>query len=74
MIGELTTPKHSVLSGGKIQVEKKDQIRKRIKRSTNCADAVVQALVGPHLAREERERNQVEVVNRARRSISGRLT
>ena len=73
LIGELTVPKHTILSTSKIQVEKKEQIRKRISRSTNCADAVVQALVGPHLVREERDRNKREVVNKARRTISGRL-
>ena len=43
LIGDLTAPKWEVKSGGRIQVEKKDEIRKRIGRSTDSGDAVVQA-------------------------------
>lgn len=43
LIGDLTAPKWRVLSGGKIQVEGKPEIKKRIKRSTDAADAVIQA-------------------------------
>lgn len=43
MIGELTAPKYKEMSGGRIQVEEKEEIRKRIGRSTNYADAVIQA-------------------------------
>jgi hypothetical protein len=43
MIGELTAPKYQVMSGGRIQVEGKEDIKKRIGRSTNYADTVVQA-------------------------------
>lgn len=53
MIGELTTPKYQMMSGGRIQVESKDDIKKRIGRSTNYADAVVQVFwksdTGPSL-------------------------
>lgn len=38
---DLTTPHWKVLSGGKIQVESKDDIRKRLGRSTDEGDAVV---------------------------------
>lgn len=40
---DLTTPRWRVLSGGKIQVESKDDIRKRLGRSTDEGDAVVMA-------------------------------
>lgn len=40
---DLTAPRWKVLSGGKIQVEAKDDIRKRLGRSTDEGDAVVQA-------------------------------
>ena len=43
LLGDLTAPKWKILSGGKIQVESKDDIRKRIGRSTDAGDAAVQA-------------------------------
>lgn len=43
LIGDLTSPHWRVLSGGKIQVESKDDIRRRLGRSTDDGDAVVQA-------------------------------
>jgi hypothetical protein len=43
LTGDLTAPKWRVMSGGKIQVESKDDIRKRLGRSTDDGDAVVQA-------------------------------
>ena len=43
LTGDLTAPTWRVLSGGRIQVERKDDIRKRIGRSTDDGDAVVQA-------------------------------
>jgi len=45
LTGELVAPKWKVLSGGKIQVESKDDIKKRIGRSTNYADTVIQVFV-----------------------------
>lgn len=46
LVGDLTAPHWRVTSGAKIQVESKDDIRKRIGRSTDRGDAVVQALWG----------------------------
>ena len=43
LTGDLTAPHWRVMSGGKIQVESKDDIRARIGRSTDKGDAVVQA-------------------------------
>ncbi len=43
LIGDLTAPHWRVMSGGKIQVEAKDDIRKRIGRSTDDGDAVAMA-------------------------------
>lgn len=43
LIGDLTAPKWRVMSGGRIQVESKDDIRKRLGRSTDSGDAVIQA-------------------------------
>jgi len=43
LVGDLSAPRYSVTSSGKIQVESKDEIRKRLGRSTDSGDAVVQA-------------------------------
>jgi len=43
LIGDLTAPKWGVGSGGNIQVESKDTIKKRLGRSTDDGDAVVMA-------------------------------
>jgi hypothetical protein len=48
LLGDLSAPQWTVTSGGRIQVESKDDIRKRLGRSTDDGDAVVQAFV-PHL-------------------------
>lgn len=40
---DLTAPKWKVLSNNKIQIESKDDIRKRLGRSTDSGDAVMQA-------------------------------
>jgi len=60
LIGDLTAPKvRRILSGGRIQIESKEDIRKRIGRSTDCGDAVMQVLVGPHLAAEDQQQQEV---------------
>ena len=43
MTGDLTAPHWRVVSGGKIQIESKDDIKKRLGRSTDDGDAVVMA-------------------------------
>ena len=43
LTGDLTAPHWRVMSGGKIQVESKDDIKKRLGRSTDDGDAVVMA-------------------------------
>lgn len=45
LIGDLTAPRWRVLSGGRILIESKDEIRRRIGRSTDTGDAVVMAMV-----------------------------
>ncbi len=42
--GDLTAPTYKEMSGGKIRVEPKVDIKKRIKRSTNCGDAIMHIL------------------------------
>lgn len=44
LTGDLVTPKWRVMSGGRIQVESKDEIKKRIGRSPDDGDAVIMAL------------------------------
>lgn len=43
LTGDLTAPTWRVMSGGRIQVESKDDIKKRLGRSTDDGDAVVMA-------------------------------
>jgi hypothetical protein len=43
LTGDLTAPRWKVTSGGRIQVESKEDIHKRLGRSTDTGDAVVQA-------------------------------
>jgi len=49
LTGELTAPHWTETSNGRIRVESKKQIKKRLKRSTDLADAIIMALVGPDL-------------------------
>lgn len=44
LIQELTAPRYVVQAGARLAVESKDQIRKRIGRSTDKADAVIQSM------------------------------
>jgi hypothetical protein len=44
LTADLVTPRFEPVTGGKIKVESKDDIRKRLGRSTDYGDAVVQAL------------------------------
>ena len=43
LVGDLTAPHWRVMSAGRIAVESKDDIRKRLRRSTDMGDAVVMA-------------------------------
>ncbi len=56
LIGELTAPRFTVRSGGVIQVESKEDIRKRLGRSTDYADATIMVLTGPQLAQSPHTR------------------
>ena len=47
LTGELTAPTYREVSGARLKVESKDEIRKRIGRSTDRADAVMQVLNYP---------------------------
>lgn len=62
LVGELTAPQSRIIGNGKIQVEAKDDIRKRLRRSTNRADAVIMALSGYALATETEDMNVVEEI------------
>lgn len=67
LTGDLTAPKSMIVSGGRerggvIRVESKESIRKRINRSTDCGDAVIQILVGPLLCDEDSQVAQSQVI------------
>lgn len=49
LLGDLTAPKYKVISGGRIQVEAKEDIKKRIKRSTDKGDSVMHAYFEPEI-------------------------
>jgi len=53
LIGDLTAPHYRIGSGGRILVEKKEEVEKRIDRSTDFGDAVVQAFVARVFPDEE---------------------
>jgi hypothetical protein len=60
LLGELVTPKWKEASNGRIQVEAKEDIRKRLDgRSTDAADAVIMSLVSERIA----EGMQVDIVS-----------
>lgn len=50
---DLITPRWHMNNSDQIQVETKELIRRRISRSTDAADAVIMAIVGPILCDEE---------------------
>lgn len=57
LTGELTrTRRKPILSGSVLEVESKKDIRKRLKRSTDEADSVLQALTGEKLAKRAETR------------------
>lgn len=59
LTGDLTAPHvKRISSQSKMLVESKDDIRKRIGRSTDLADAVIQIIIGPHLWREQHSQQE----------------
>ncbi len=64
LTGDLTAPRYRYMSGGKIQVESKDDIKKRLKRSTDAGDAVVQAFMKENLRAGSLPANQPEQVSK----------
>jgi hypothetical protein len=51
LLGELVAPKWTETSGARIKIESKAEIKKRLNRSTDCADAVIQ-IAGHHLVKK----------------------
>ena len=51
LMGELTMPRYKVLSSGKMQVETKDEIKKRRPQSPDLADAFVMTFAGNPFSR-----------------------
>jgi len=52
LTGDLSAPRFTVNSNSDIVIESKDGIKKRLRRSTDFADAVIHGLVGPVLHNE----------------------
>jgi len=52
LMGELTAPRYVYKSGGKIQVESKESVKKRIGRSTDAADAVIMVFMEQFVAED----------------------
>ena len=52
LLGDLTSPRWREAAGGKIQIESKDEIRKRLGRSTDSGDSVVMAFFDQHMGRK----------------------
>jgi hypothetical protein len=57
LAGDLCAPRRKETQRGKLQVESKDDLRKRIGRSTDAADAVIMALWTPRKRRRRRMGN-----------------
>lgn len=49
LTGDLTTPKYKVMSGGKIKVESKKDLKERLGRSTDDGDAVIMAFMDQYV-------------------------
>lgn len=48
LLADLTTPRYRYTSRGQIQIESKDEMRRRGKRSTDLADAICLAIIGAY--------------------------
>lgn len=66
LVGDLTAPHWRLTSTGKVQVESKDDLRKRLGRSTDVGDAVVMAVAG--IAKPRRHGRMVHVSGPADRA------
>lgn len=60
LIGDLTAPHYRILSGGKLLVESKTDIRARLGRSTDAGDSVIQAFYEPPTDEFETDEDVVE--------------
>lgn len=68
LVEELTAPRSTLTSAGAIQVEEKKGVISRLNRSTDVADAVLMALMGPVLWAEQEMAQNFEVEYRPRRA------
>lgn len=66
LIGELTGPKYTVLSTGKVQIERKDEMKKRLGWSPDLADAFILTFAGGL------EKKLDEEIDRYRRKLYGK--
>jgi len=68
LLGQLTTPRYGILSNGMIQVETKDELRKRGVASPNIADAHLMAL-GQPVSNYSKELEDVEYYGASEREM-----
>jgi len=73
LLQELTTVQYRYLVGGIIQIESKDDVKKRIGRSTNAADAVIQSFWTPGEVIDEDGDSAIEWrdTTKAERAVAG---
>lgn len=50
VLADLTAPRWRLTSSGKIQIEEKEEIKKRIGRSPDCGDVIIYSLAEPEIA------------------------
>ncbi len=55
---DLTAPRYSIAANGKFQLESKESLQRRLGRSTDAGDSVVQALAGPVLCDEAAQKDE----------------
>lgn len=65
LIEELVVPKYSIRSGALIEIEAKDDIKKRLRRSPDLADAMAYAYSGIHLNDFENSYVAMAAINHA---------
>ena len=72
MIADLVSPKYKFTAGGKIQLESKEQIKKRLGRSPDVGDALVLLMAGDLIAVKKSsgwQRNWKEPLTRAIKGV-----
>jgi hypothetical protein len=72
LVEELVVPKYNIRSGALIEIESKDDIKKRLKRSPDLADAMAYAYSGIHLNDFETSYAAMAGINMAKDGLQNR--